>query len=444
MTLQSLFNDLQVYALFLIVGYFLRDRIPLLRKLFLPASVLGGIVALIGGPQVAKLWEVPKTFSGFANVLIALVCAASVMGVDINTKRLNSYMDFFLAEHFDRWAQTGLGLLVGILTVPFWPGLPKGWGLLGVFSFLGGHGNAAAYAAMLKDVSGLEGYQDLAMVLSTVGIFVAVVVGSFIANVGIRRDWGQFLHAGDALASFEEKGAVPKEKRKPIGMGTVYGGNVDALAFQFAILMVSIFLGRMIFTHVLGRISPMFIKVSGAIYGVVGAIIVWFAMKKLGMGDLVDKKSCNTLANFSMELMVLGAVARMNLKVVVTYWVPIAIMSLVMTAITAFTSLWFMRKTCVDQWFEKGMFHFGNYTGATSTGMLLQRMVDPTGQAVGLEAHGVCGGVNKTLLAWQAVVLPVMAVKQEWLLTGICFALTAVSFALGWVLFRKKVRALGR
>ena len=37
MTLQSLFNDLQVYALFLIVGYFLRDRIPLLRKLFLPA-----------------------------------------------------------------------------------------------------------------------------------------------------------------------------------------------------------------------------------------------------------------------------------------------------------------------------------------------------------------------------------------------------------------------
>ena len=55
----TVFNDLIVLFCFLIVGFILRELIKPLQKLFIPASVLGGLVALIVGPQVLGLIELP-------------------------------------------------------------------------------------------------------------------------------------------------------------------------------------------------------------------------------------------------------------------------------------------------------------------------------------------------------------------------------------------------
>ena len=55
----SLFTELlkavAILGVFLLIGAFLRAKAPFFRKLLLPASVIGGFLALIVGPRVLNL-----------------------------------------------------------------------------------------------------------------------------------------------------------------------------------------------------------------------------------------------------------------------------------------------------------------------------------------------------------------------------------------------------
>lgn len=87
----TVFNDLIVLFCFLIVGFILRELIKPLQKLFIPASVLGGLVALIVGPQVLGLIELPETLSGMPGPMIVLVMTAMFMGMKVSKASLKNY-----------------------------------------------------------------------------------------------------------------------------------------------------------------------------------------------------------------------------------------------------------------------------------------------------------------------------------------------------------------
>ena len=65
MTWGSLIYDLSIFSIFLIIGFALRELIAPLRELFLPASIIGGVVALVLGQQCLGLIVIP-------NLLMAL------------------------------------------------------------------------------------------------------------------------------------------------------------------------------------------------------------------------------------------------------------------------------------------------------------------------------------------------------------------------------------
>lgn len=48
----AIVNDLAILLVFLLIGFALREIIRPLQKLFLPAGLIGGIIALLVGPQV--------------------------------------------------------------------------------------------------------------------------------------------------------------------------------------------------------------------------------------------------------------------------------------------------------------------------------------------------------------------------------------------------------
>ena len=60
MTLASLFMGVMVICLLLIGGFIIRSYCKPLQKLFLPASVVGGILGLILGDQVLLLSRNPS------------------------------------------------------------------------------------------------------------------------------------------------------------------------------------------------------------------------------------------------------------------------------------------------------------------------------------------------------------------------------------------------
>lgn len=65
MTLASLFMDVMVICLLLIGGFIIRSYCKPLQKLFLPASVVGGILGLILGGSGAGPYYHPGKLPGF-------------------------------------------------------------------------------------------------------------------------------------------------------------------------------------------------------------------------------------------------------------------------------------------------------------------------------------------------------------------------------------------
>ena len=58
MTLMDVAHDFAVVSILLAIGYFLRMKVKLFQRLFLPASIIGGLIGLIIVPGIDGKIEV--------------------------------------------------------------------------------------------------------------------------------------------------------------------------------------------------------------------------------------------------------------------------------------------------------------------------------------------------------------------------------------------------
>ena len=133
MTIAQLFTDLGVLSLFLLAGLALREIIKPLQRLFIPASMVGGVLALVCGPQVMNWVAIPKSYGQLSGTLINLILTCLVFGVTINKKRLANYIDYCCLSVGLKGAQLAVGAALGVVLTLFWTDLPKVWGTMGVF-----------------------------------------------------------------------------------------------------------------------------------------------------------------------------------------------------------------------------------------------------------------------------------------------------------------------
>ena len=83
--LTDLLKSLGLLGLFLIIGTLIRAKIRIFQKTFIPASVIGGFLLLILGPQVINILPVPddwfKYYSMIPGILIVPVVASVPLGL---------------------------------------------------------------------------------------------------------------------------------------------------------------------------------------------------------------------------------------------------------------------------------------------------------------------------------------------------------------------------
>lgn len=79
-----------VLATFLLIGFVILQFCKPLQKCFIPAVVIGGVVALICGPQVLSIVEIPESFSSMSTVLINVIPCAAVFGSTINRTKMRT------------------------------------------------------------------------------------------------------------------------------------------------------------------------------------------------------------------------------------------------------------------------------------------------------------------------------------------------------------------
>ncbi|MBR0186911.1 MAG: hypothetical protein IJQ24_12865, partial [Synergistaceae bacterium] len=126
MTFASIFGDLIVLFSFLLAGFVIREIVKPLQRLYIPAAVIGGVLALIMGPQVLGWVEIPKSFGSMAGVMINLVLTCTVIGVDMKKSKLNACLAHLCIMVSIYGMQMCIGTWLGSILSGTWPELPFG------------------------------------------------------------------------------------------------------------------------------------------------------------------------------------------------------------------------------------------------------------------------------------------------------------------------------
>lgn len=433
--MDAVLDSLMLLGVFLIVGFAIRELVPALRKLFIPASIIGGTVALLLGQQVLGVITIPDAFEALPGALIGLVMTGLIFGTRLNWRQARSAIDYGAVTTGVYGMQVALGLALGLFLAQFWTDLPEGWGLMGIFSFFGGHGTAAAVGTVFEE-QGVYGNLEIGMILSTIGMIVGIVVGMILVNRGIRKGSAAYASAPDQRPAWSMGGRVPKNERTPIGYTAIASSNIGSLALQFSWLMLAMFLGTSIFQG-LALIWEGAASVPSLFHGMFGALIIWPLMQALKVDHYVDKRTIDSITGLALEIIILSAIATLSIQFAAQFAAPLLIFSAVIVIATTWMTFFFMRRFAKEEWFEKTMMSWGANTGNTSVGLALVRATDPEGRSTAPEAHGIFSGVS----IWTPilpVILPILTLQTLWGAVGFGAVYAALGIALGWLFLSKK------
>lgn len=431
----QVFSELGLLMVFLLVGVAIREIIKPIQKLFIPASVLGGAVALIMGPQVLGIIEIPETFAQMPTPMITVVLTAMILGTTLNLSKLKEYAATTAIEATVYFGQMTVGLITGILLCKAWKGLPDHWGILSVYAFFGGHG-AATSAGQIYEDAGLEGALSLGVILATLGLMLAILVGMVIINIGVRKGWATVVNK-DAQDPWFFGGIIPAGKRNSIGEERVSASGVNALALQVGLVMLSIFVGNLIFKPLAARFSVVG-QFPPFLYGMVGAAIVGFIMRRTKTDEFMDHKTISTISGFALEICVTAAVATLNLGLMKSFILPIIILCTVVILFTIVVCFFFGRRWLKKDWFETMCTVFGQCLGSATTGLALGRCVDPDGRTSAFDSFGIASSIMAPVAGVLVAVMPLLSLKSDLSVILIGGAITVAVILFGELVLRKR------
>lgn len=367
-------NDLMLLFLFLMIGVVLRQIIKPLRKLYLPSGLIGGAAALIMGPQVLNLFAMPDTWSSMASPMINIVLTTTLFGIAINKSKMKSYAGAISSNMLSYFSQMLVGILAGVGLQKIWKGLPESWGVMTVFTYWGGHGAATSSGTLFEEL-GVEGMLSIGLILATLGLIVAMVAGMFWVNVGVRRGWARALDKGGNSRERKNDYVLPEEQ-KSLGRATIASDSINGLALQMCFVFLSMWLGSVIFGGI-AKVIPAAQNIPSLLYGIVGAIIVWFFLTRTHLDKYADKAAVDNIGGVALEICICSATATLNLSFFATYLAPILIHMVIIILLMSLLCMVFMRRWFGKDWFPLALMFFGAGCGSTPSGLALARCVDP-------------------------------------------------------------------
>ncbi len=441
-----------VLSIFLLVGKALRANIKLLQRLFLPSSIIAGFLALALGPYGIDLipdW-ILSNWQPLPGLLINLVFATLFLGVEIpGIKKIwatgGSQLCFGVVAGMGQYF---IALLVTTLVLVPLFGVHKLFACIVEIGFSGGHGTAAGMKHAF-DGFGFSAGGDLSLMSATVGILSAVVVGMILINVAIRSDYCAYLSEKKGIPSYKKKGLIPVPQRYSIATATVASEAIEPLTFHFAIVGVAVLLGWFMLTG-LQALTPEFDKFPLFPLAMIGGLIVQKGSMRLKINKYYDKSTFDRILGFSLDILVLSAIASIKLDVFVAYLWPFVIIMCTGIAWMVFCVVFLAPRMFPQFWFERGITEFGMQTGVTAIGLLLLRVVDPLYKTDTAKAFGFKQMIYEPFLGGGFVTAfaPMLITRLGvWKSLGAAFLIMLVFFLISllnrWINFKPVLQFKG-
>ena len=444
------FSDAGMILALLLIGKLCRAKLKFIQKLFIPPSLIAGLLALIFGPNGLGWLPISNNLGVYSSILIAVVFAAlplsspsfKIKEVAGKVGPMWAYSQFGM---FFQWAV--LGLLGVLLLTPIFRVHPA-FGIMCPVGFYGGHGTAAAMGQTFAGM-GWDEALSLGMTTATVGVVLGVICGVLFIKLATKKHQTSYVTDFAELPDELRSGLVPDEKRDDLGKATVSSISIEHFTFHLAIVFVAAFGGYIITTLVKQNCSvggdPLDIPVFLTAYLV--GLLAKFLLDKTKASYYVEQKTISNISGTATDLLVACGVGAINLKVVAANLTPLIVLLILGIAVTMFLCFYFARHLYKEDWFEKAIFAWGWWTGTMAIGIALLRIVDPKNESHALDNYALaflpCAPIEIILI----LSVPIAA-KGGWLL-WLCLGYLILSFIIlllakkmGWWLSGKQIKEL--
>jgi ESS family glutamate:Na+ symporter len=382
----TLFVDIGIISLLLLVGKWMRVKIKWVQKLFIPPSLLAGFIGLALGPYGFNILPISNQTGTYAGILIAFIFGALPLTskkAEGSSKEISTMWAYSQTGLLLQWA---FGGLLGLLVLnQLWP-LSPGFGITMPSGFCGGHGTAAAIGQAFGQL-GFDEILTLAMTAATFGIVASVILGLIFVKWGARNKHTTYLADYKDLPSELRTGLLPQEKRESMGESTCSSISIDSLTFNLAIVCV-IALGGYGISKLAAYYMPGFELPVFSCAFVVG-IILKKLLDKTRASESICPQTVGHISGAMTDFLVAFGIASIKISVVIEYIVPLAILLLSGLAVTLIYVFVMARKLMKECWFEKALFTWGWFTGTMAMGIALLRVVDPKMKSRCLDSYAL-------------------------------------------------------
>ena len=386
-------------SLFLEFGKFLRVFIPLLQKLYLPSSIIGGAVALVFFKCVPGLTqsEVFTAIGKLPGFLINVVFAALFLGGTAPklTRMVAIAFPQLCFGQFIAWGQYVLGLgITGFVLAPLF-GISPAFGNLLEIGFQGGHGTVGGMSSVFENYGWSDGIA-LGYTVATTGMIVAIIVGMVLVNWANRRGHVHDFMPREEMDRLHLRGIYRRREQPSAGRQTVLCDSIDSLAWHCALIGAAVSIGYAILFGCRYTETALFPKASIRIFSgfplfplcMIGGLIIQQAFQRLRIAVLIDGDQMKRISGASLDFLVVSAIATIRIEVVLQNWLPLLILIGSGAILSVLMVLFVAPHLFRNAWFERAIADFGQSLGVTATGLLLLRTVDPENKTDATAAFG--------------------------------------------------------
>lgn len=368
----------------LLFGIFLRAKIGLLQRFLFPSCLVGGLLGL--ALLQTDLFKVETSLlETFAYHLFNISFIS--VGLTIRTPEEQKayggrevvkgsvWMALVSGVMMPLQAIIGGGMVLMFNYFDF--NLFKTFGFFAPLGFLQGPGQVLSVGKVWETL-GFANAATIGLTFATIGFLFAFFVGVPLANWGIRR--GMAEHAPKSLPKDLLVGIAPKGATLELaGRLTMHSGNVDTLAFQFALVGLVYLLTYALVHGIAGLLRPELAATLWGFFffaGLLVSILVRTVIIKIGYGHMVDPGVQRRVTGWSVDFLIVATVMAVQPAIVWQYALPIGAISLAVGVLTTIGIVYLGNRLWALN-IERMVGIYGICTGTASSGLLLVRVVDP-------------------------------------------------------------------